>query len=743
MVKNPSTTSMRFIRRGTYLFALALPFWVGTATPASSHKEKLPNNQLENINSWEIAESESSQDSENKKTNKDPLVLISEVFVEGIEGHPDESRLEYAAYDAMTIRPGSRINKKELENNLNSIYATGWFSSVSLDPINTPLGVQILVKVVPNPALRKIELDPGNTIINQEEIESIFKSDYGRTLNLNVLQLRMRNLQSWYISKGYSLARISGPNRVTADGLVQLKLVEGTVGGIEIQYLDDEGNTVRENGKPVKGKTKSWVIERELATKPGSIFNRNILESDIRRLYGTSLFSDVKVSLKPIPGKPGNVVIMLGISEQRTGSLTGGIGYSGAQGVFGQVGIKESNLDGKAWNADLNFTYGEYGTLVNLSFSDPWIKGDEYRTSLKTNLYVSREVPQAFRSKNGGNILTVSDHYKAPGDTGTSTVYDSNQAHSGINGTGYPSVNSAKDSNPNLSWFDYQGDSILLNRAGGGFSFARPLNSKDPFKKAPWNVLVGMNFQKVEPIDFAGNDRPYGVAYKKIKSNQATNDDIICVAFNCARENTLVSLKGAVSYNKLNDLNNPTSGHYWRFGSEQFVSIGKNSPTFNRARSAYSYFIPVDFIKWHKGCRPKRGEKYSCPQTIGFHLKAGSIVGDLPPYEAFCLGGTKSVRGWSSCDLGVSRSFGEATAEYRFPIWRMISGNLFADTGTDFGSQENVPGKPGKLLSKEGSGFSLGTGLSFNTPLGPLRLEAASQDLEGDWRYNVGFGWKF
>ena len=32
---------------------------------------------------------------------------------------------------------------------------------------------------------------------------------------------------------------------------------------------------------------------------------------------------------------------------------------------------------------------------------------------------------------------------------------------------------------------------------------------------------------------------------------------------------------------------------------------------------------------------------------------------------------------------------------------------------------------------------------SFNTPVGPLRIEAASKDLEGDWRYNLGFGWKF
>ena len=48
--------------------------------------------------------------------------------------------------------------------------------------------------------------------------------------------------------------------------------------------------------------------------------------------------------------------------------------------------------------------------------------------------------------------------------------------------------------------------------------------------------------------------------------------------------------------------------------------------------------------------------------------------------------------------MGVSRSFGEASAEYRVPLWRMISGNLFVDAGSDFDSQKNVPGDPGILL---------------------------------------------
>jgi outer membrane protein insertion porin family len=118
-------------------------------------------------------------------------------------------------------------------------------------------------------------------------------------------------------------------------------------------------------------------------------------------------------------------------------------------------------------------------------------------------------------------------------------------------------------------------------------------------------------------------------------------------------------------------------------------------------------------------------------------------VGNLPPYEAFCLGGSNSVRGYYDCDLGVGKSFGEATLEYRFPIFSIISGEVFVDGGTSFGSQPNVPGNPGGLLLKPGDGFSVGTGLIVTTPVGPLRLEVASQDFTGQWRFNLGVGWKF
>jgi len=641
---------------------------------------------------------------ENKKNINQESVLISEIIIKGWEDHPEGRKLELAAYDSMSIKPGSVVDNQILNRDLNSIYASGWFSGVKIKSQDGPLGVRLIVNVVPNPILKKVELQPKNSVISSEYVDSIFNNFYGTTLNLKELQNKIGIIKKRYESEGYSLARISGPERITEDGILTLNVSEGIISDVKLRFPGSDGESVID-GKPRKGKTKDWVIKRELKSQPGTVFNRKILEADISRLYATSLFDDVKVSLGPDNSNPGKVIIFLDLSEQRTGSLTGGLGYSNSSGIFASIGLQETNALGRAWSSSLNLNFGEYSTTYNFSLYDPWIKGDKHKTSFRTNVFLSRDYPQEFRSEGNGKIYSVNDKNTSSSDSFSS---------------------------------------IILEKTGGGFSFSRPLNGGDPFKSSKWRVLGGMNFKRVRMIDSSGNRKPYG----DMTPTKGNINEIICIGYtasdgSCPEENTLVSFIASTTRNNLNNSVNPTSGNKLKIGSEQFIPLGENSPTFNRVNASYAFFIPTRLINLTKGCKSRNPSSDDCSQAIGFQLKGGTIIGELPPYEAFCMGGTSSVRGWSSCDLAVSKTFVEGTAEYRFPVWRMISGALFADAGSDLGSQDDVPGKPGKLLKKSGSGFSVGGGIGVKTPIGPLRLDVASKDFSGDYRYTLGVGWKF
>jgi outer membrane protein insertion porin family len=674
--------------------------------------------------------------------SNEPRVLLSEVVIQGLDGHPEKDRIERATYAAMAVTPGTEVTRSDLRKDLSAIYATGWFSDVRLEPVDSALGVRLLVKVVPNPVLTKVTLDPQDAKLPATVVQDTFAADFGKTINLNTLQGRIQELQKWYADQGYSLARVTGPNRVSPEGELVLGVRQGQVNGVEVQFLNKEGSATNDKGQPIRGKTKSWVITREISMKPGEIFNRRNLEEDIKRLYGTGLFSDVKVTLRPEASDPGRITIVLGIVEQSTGSLSGGLGYSQSQGVFGQVQVQDSNLLGRAWDVATSFTYGQFGGLADVSFTDPWIKGDPFRTALRVRGFISRDVPQIFQSQDNGSIYTASDFYEAPG---TSVAYNINN-NNNPEGKVFGSVQEAQDADSDTSWYDFDGNSIVIQRIGGNLQLVRPLNGGNPFKRAKWNMILGLSAQQVTPINYSGANMPYGVSTNAFTDNyggKAENDGIICIAYNCAENNQLVGVRLAATMNTLNDPRNPTKGNFLSIGTEQFISVGPDSPTFNRLRAGFTHYIPVNWLKFYKGCRAQPGETPDCKQALAFQLTGGTNIGSLPPYEAFCLGGGNSVRGYYDCDLGVGRSFGEATIEYRFPLFKIVSGELFVDGGTAFGTQKNVPGQPGELLGKPGQGFSVGTGLIVTTPVGPLRLEVASQDFTGDWRFNLGVGWKF
>jgi outer membrane protein insertion porin family len=323
---------------------------------------------------------------------------------------------------------------------------------------------------------------------------------------------------------------------------------------------------------------------------------------------------------------------------------------------------------------------------------------------MRTRVFFSRELPQLFQSQSNSYFATLNE-----------------------------------DSLNDLATASSTGQQASIQRIGASVQFVRPLNGGDPFKKAPWNVILSFGGQQVTPMDYTGNVAALAVIAGQVPSPSNT----ICLAYNCATENQLLSARIGTTYSSLNDPRNPTKGNFFTVSTEQFMSVGENSPTFNRVRGSFTHYIPVNWVRLFKGCRPKAGQTPDCKQALAFQATAGTMVGDVPPYEAFCLGGGNSVRGYYDCDLGVGKSVAEATIEYRFPIFKIISGEFFVDGGTTFGTQADIPGNPGGLLGKSGQGFSFGTGVIVNTPVGPLRLEIATQDFTSSTRFNLGVGWKF
>ncbi|MDX2098007.1 MAG: BamA/TamA family outer membrane protein [Leptolyngbyaceae cyanobacterium bins.59] len=255
------------------------------------------------------------------------------------------------------------------------------------------------------------------------------------------------------------------------------------------------------------------------------------------------------------------------------------------------------------------------------------------------------------------------------------------------------------------------GDRPRIDRLGGGISFTRPL-------EGGWVASLGAQYQRISVRDVNRNIARFDERGNPLSFSRTGIDDLFTVQF------------GAVQ-DRRNDPLRPTSGSFLRLGTEQSIPLGSGSIFLNRLRGSYSYYIPVRYINFSDG-----------PQAFAFNIQAGAAIGDLPPYEAFALGGSNSVRGYDEGALGSARNFIQATAEYRFPIFSIVGGALFFDAATDFGTGSSVLGNPAGIRRKPGSGFGYGLGVRIQSPLGPIRVDYGISD-EGSGRIHFGIGERF
>ena len=180
-----------------------------------------------------------------------------------------------------------------------------------------------------------------------------------------------------------------------------------------------------------------------------------------------------------------------------------------------------------------------------------------------------------------------------------------------------------------------------------------------------------------------------------------------------------------------NNFTDPTQGSLLKLGVDQSVPLGLGNILMTRARASYTQYLPVKLINFTPGS-----------QALLFNVQGGTIVGDLPPYEAFSLGGSTSVRGYEDGDIGSGRSYFQATAEYRFPLISIVGAGIFADYGSDLGTGSSVPGDPAGLRGKPGNGFGYGAGIRINSPIGPIRIDYALNNLS-QTRIQFGIGERF
>jgi outer membrane protein insertion porin family len=142
---------------------------------------------------------------------------------------------------------------------------------------------------------------------------------------------------------------------------------------IDVIFDIEQGPRVYVEKINIVGNTRTLdkVIRREFRIVEGDAYNRVLVDRSQTRIKALGFFKDV--SIKAVPGsQPDRAVLNVNVTEQSTGELQLGAGYSSYSSFVGQFSYTERNLFGRGQYVRLSIEASSIYREAQVSFTEPY-----------------------------------------------------------------------------------------------------------------------------------------------------------------------------------------------------------------------------------------------------------------------------------------------------------------------------------------------------------------------------------
>jgi outer membrane protein insertion porin family len=515
--------------------------------------------------------------------------------------------------------------------------------------------------------------------IDPAVLRSQVKLSPGNVYNADLVERSVETMTIQAARQGYAFANV----RPRGDRNFETKT-------INLVFVVEEGARAYIERINVRGntRTRDYVIRREFDLGEGDAYNRALIDRAERRLKNLNYFKSVKITNEP-GSAPDRVVINVNVEEQPTGEFSISGGYSTADGLIGEISVADRNLMGRGQYAKAALTYGERVRGFDLSFVEPFLFG--YRMAGGIDLFARKNLASNYISYDSETIGTnLRLGFALTEEIAFQPRY-----------TFYRQ----KITLP-TQFNNCQFSSNALINGGTGVTPANEANGSDT------SILA---------------NGPFGGCYADGEASLAVRKELAAGPVN-------VSLVGyTVSYNTLDNNKLPTSGLFAEL-RQDFAGVGgdvKFIRTQLEARTYYEVLSDVvsvlklqagNISSWGGSQMRMLDEFQMGPNLVRGFAPAGLGPRDLTP-------GTTNDPLGGSLYWGVSLE--AQTPLYFLPKDVGIKVAVFADAGSLWNYQGptswSVTGETLQvgLNSPSMVRSSVGVGLLWDSPLGPLRFDLA------------------
>jgi outer membrane protein insertion porin family len=118
-------------------------------------------------------------------------------------------------------------------------------------------------------------------------------------------------------------------------------------------------------------RTLDSVIRRQMRLVEGDAFNRDLVDRSRTRIRSLGFFKDVKITNSP-GSRPDKTDLTVAVTEDSTGEISLGAGYSSTSSFVGEFAYTQRNLFGRGQYLRASVSASTISKQYELSFTEPW-----------------------------------------------------------------------------------------------------------------------------------------------------------------------------------------------------------------------------------------------------------------------------------------------------------------------------------------------------------------------------------
>ncbi|NBB53258.1 outer membrane protein assembly factor BamA [Rhizobium sp. CRIBSB] len=272
-------------------------------------------------------------------------------------------------------------------------------SIAELSPDNSAFGITLTVDEGDRYNFGEVKVVTENDRLNADILALLLPIRTGQLYQSDKIEAAVDSLTYAAGSAGYAFVEITPNYRANPE-----------TDTVDITFNVREGQRVYVDRINIVGNTRTIdaVIRREMALTEGDAFNRTLMERSRNNLRALGFFKEVTVE-EARGSAPDRSVVNVTVTEQPTGELSVGAGFSSVDSFVVNLGISERNFRGRGQNVVARVEWGSLRQQIDFRFTEPKFLGRDLRAGF--DLFHSRYDLSEFssydyRSTGGGLRLS-------------------------------------------------------------------------------------------------------------------------------------------------------------------------------------------------------------------------------------------------------------------------------------------------------------------------------------------------